>query len=178
MSDYKIIIGGHSQIPNTLPNIPNAELQFCKVGGAKLADFWHHPAFLSMRENKHDLAILFLGGNDVYDGCNPKQIATGIVHIADYLSTNNTDTVITLLEPRNYSPNNRFGLNPETYTSVARAVNRHLAKALKRRSIRTINLGARPFQHGHTRDGVHFNSVSKAHVISKFTKCIEHHMSA
>ena len=71
---YRVIIGGHSQVPTHLPNINEAEVSYCKLGGAKLDDFWIHPTFRSMRESNNDLAIIFLGGNDIHNCSEPNNI--------------------------------------------------------------------------------------------------------
>ena len=70
---YRVIIGGHSQVPDALPTLKDTEITICKVRGGKLKDFWNHSNFECMREKEHDLAILFLGGNDkgiMYAGSN------------------------------------------------------------------------------------------------------------
>ena len=61
MSTFKVIIGGHSNLPENLSESHNAVVKVCKLRGAKCFNFWSHPTFKSMREDKHDLAILFLG---------------------------------------------------------------------------------------------------------------------
>lgn len=178
MPPFKVIIGGHSQCP-AVENVPrNCEIQLCKVRGGKLSDFWSHSLFRCMRNEPHDLAILFLGGNDIHDGCSPNHIVGEILRIADHLKVINRKVVITLIEPRKYEPGNRFGVSPETYDKVARSINRKLSKPLQRKSIRTINLGAEPFMRGHVSEGVHFNYLTAQHLSLKFVKCIEHHMTA
>ena len=122
-------------------------------------------------------AILYLGGNDIFDGCNPRKIISDVVTIAKHLKCLNQSVVITLLEPRTYPIDNRFGIHPTTYTRVSNSVNKRLCVLLKKEAIRTINFGARPFQRGHRQDGVHFNFVTKHFMTLKFRRCIEHHMS-
>lgn len=85
MSDFKVIIGGHSQLADSFPDLDKTELIQCKVRGAKLADFWNHSTFRSMRENRHILDILFLGGNDTYDNCDFKVIVSDICLITDHI---------------------------------------------------------------------------------------------
>lgn len=177
MSEFKVIIGGHSQLPDDLPDFDKTSVTKCELRGAKLTDFWSHSTFRCMRENTHNLAILFLGGNDVYDNCEPKSIVSAICVITDHLLTLNDNVVITLLEPRNYPPSNRFGVSAKTYELVSKSVNKNLCKILKRKGVRTINLGARPFQYGHSHDGVHFDSLTKLHVTQKIAKCVEHHLN-
>lgn len=172
--NYRVVIGGHSQLP-VIPNLNHTEISICKLSGGKLSDFWSHPNFQCMRDKNYDLAILFLGGNDVNDSCKPSNIVSDIIHITEYLQQRNTNVVVTLLEPRQYSSNNRFGISPNTYEKVSKSVNKGLNKILKKRNVRTINLGARPFNEGHSRDGVHFNSTAKYYIAAKIKNCIEHH---
>lgn len=173
--NYRVIIGGHSQIPNVLPTLQDVQISVCRLPGGKLSDFWEHSKFTCMRENEHDLAIIFLGGNDVNNSTKPSDIINAILEIADYLKQRNKHVVVTLLEPRQYSVNNRFRVDSNTYDKVSRSINRALGKVLRKRSIRTLNFGAKTFAQGHTRDGVHFRSVTKAHITNKIINCIEHH---
>lgn len=174
---YRVIIGGHSQVPSVLPTLQDAEITVCKLPGGKLKDFWEHSTFTYMRENEHDLAIIFLGGNDVNNSTKPSDIINKILEIADYLKQRNKPVVVTLLEPRQYSVSNRFQVDSNTYDKVSRSINRALCKVLRKRSIRTLNFGAKTFVQGHTRDGVHFTSVTKSHITSKIINCIEHHQN-
>lgn len=172
---YTVAIGGHSQTPDI--TLPNTDISLCRLSGGKLVDFWSHATFQRMRCEPHDLSILFLGGNDIYDGCYPSEIVSDILKIGDHLKLLNKAVVITLIEPRHYAPGNRFGVSSETYERVSRSVNRKLLKLLKKRNIGVINLGARPFKLGHKSDGVHFNALTAIHVRSKFRNCVEHHMA-
>lgn len=173
----KVIIGGHSQVPHFIPPVQDTEIKICKVNGGKLKDFWEHPRFRVMREGEHDLAILFLGGNDIYDGCSPRELVNETLQIIDHLQQLNKRVAVTLLEPRHYSNNNRFGVSPNTYNKVSKAINKALLKNLNKRNIRTINLGAKPFAAGHTPDGVHFESLTRLHISSKLRNCIKHHFN-
>lgn len=172
--NYRVVIGGHSQLP-VIPDLSHTEIITCKLSGGKLRDFWSHPNFKCMRDDNHDLAILFLGGNDVNDSCKPSSIISDIINITEYLQQRNRNVVVTLLEPRQYSPNNRFGVSSNTYDKVSGSVNKGLCKILRKKSVRSINLGAKPFNQGHTRDGVHFNSTAKSYIAAKIRNCIEHH---
>lgn len=174
---YRVVIGGHSQVPNFIPALQDTEIEICKVNGGKLKDFWEHSRFHVMREDEHDLAILFLGGNDVYDGCSPRELINEILRITDHLQQLNKRVAVTLLEPRHYSNGNRFGVSPTTYNKVSKAINKGLWKSLKNKNIRTINLGAKPFATGHTADGVHFEPLTKFYIASKFRNCVEHHLN-
>lgn len=174
---YRLIIGGHSQVPNVLPTLLDVQITVCTLPGGKLDDFWEHYKFTCMRENEHDLAIIFLGGNDVNNSTKLSDIINEILGIADYLKQRNKHVVVTLLEPRQYSVNNRFRVDSNTYDKVSRSINRALCKVFRKRNIRTINFGAKTFVQGHTRVGVHFTSVTKAHVTSKIINCIEHYRS-
>ena len=82
---YSAIIGGHSQVPRHLPNLSNTTITTVKVNGAKLKHFWDHPKFDCLRKDEHDLAIVFLGGNYVYDGCVLKKIVGNIIDITNHL---------------------------------------------------------------------------------------------
>lgn len=67
MSRFSIILGGYSHLPEDILDIPETDITIGKLRGAKLSEFWVHARFRPMREDRHDLAILFLGGNDVKD---------------------------------------------------------------------------------------------------------------
>lgn len=173
---YRVILGGHSQVPDLIPALQGTEIEICKVNGGKLKDFWEHSRFRVMREDEHHLAVLFLGGNDVYDGCSPRDLINKILRITEHLQQLNRSVAVTLLEPRHYSTGNRFGVSPTTYNKVSKAINKGLLKGLKNKNVRTINLGAKPFATGHTADGVHFEPLTKHYIASKIRNCIEHHI--
>lgn len=177
MSRFTVALGGHSNLPEDILDIPETDITICKLRGAKLSDFWVHARYKPMREDRHDLAIHFLGGNDVKDNCNPNTILNYNLTISKHLQQLNKNVVIITLEPREYREGNRFGVSPITYRLVSNSINKNLCKLLKIIGIRILNINAQPFRHGHSREGVHFTPVTSAHISLKITNCIKHHMN-
>ena len=127
MPNFKAIVAGHSNVPSSFPEIPFVDLEVVRVPGAKLSDFWTQPEFVSIREQTRDLAILYLGGNDINNDSRPRVIVNEIKAILRHLLTIHRNVTFVLLEPRQYRRNNRFGINPEGYSNVAKYVNKRLS---------------------------------------------------
>ena len=87
---YRVVAGGHSQVPHALLALEDTDITICRVSGGKLKDFWHHTNFKCMRENEHDLVVLFLGGNDINESCTPVEVVNEILRVTDYLKQRNT----------------------------------------------------------------------------------------
>ena len=119
MTEFNLVVGGHSNLPDHVSDIHNTNITVCKLRGAKLDHFWEHSSFRPMRESNHDLAILFLGGNDIYENCEPKVILSKLIKIAEHLQHLNKKVVIVTLEPRQYQEGNRFNISTQTYERVS-----------------------------------------------------------
>ena len=174
MPNFKAIVAGHSNVPSSFPEIPFVQLEVVRVPGAKLSDFWTRSEFASIREQTHDLAVLYLGGNDINNETRPRVIINEIKAILCHLKTIHHNVTFVLLEPRQYRHNNRFGINPEGYSYVAKYVNKHLSPFLRKNSIRTINVTLDIVREGHSRDSVHFLAPSQAYIRRKIVRCIQH----
>lgn len=101
-----LIIGGHSQLPYTITNAPNAEMMKNRLSGTKLPDFRCHPIIWHVHEDMHDSTILFLGENDICDGYCPNQILTKIIQITDHPQTLDKKVIVTLTELTKYVSGN------------------------------------------------------------------------
>ena len=174
MPNFKAIVAGHSNVPSSFPEIPFVQLEVIRIPGAKLSDFWMRPEFAKIRDQTYDLAILYLGGNDINNDSQPRIIINEIKDILRHLLTIHRRVTFVSLEPRRYRPNNRFGINPEGYSYVAKYVNKHLSPFLRKNSIRTINVTLDLLREGHTRDGVHFLAPSQAYIRRKIVRCVQH----
>lgn len=82
---YRFVIGDHSQVPEFLPSLQDMKIKIFEVSGGNLKDLGDHSRFSIMHDDEHDLAILFLGGNDIYDCCSPRNETTEILRIIEHL---------------------------------------------------------------------------------------------
>ena len=122
---------------------PSFNKEVIRVPGAKLSDFWTRPEFAKICDQTYDLAILYLGGNDINNDSRPRIIVNEIKDILRHLLTIHRRVTFVSLEPRRYRPNNHFGINPEGYSYVAKYVNKHLSPFLRKNSIHTIRDGSK-----------------------------------
>ena len=116
-----------------------------------------------------------MGGNDVTH-LSRELIVGKILDLVDrFKASGSPQVVVTLVEPREYSSDNRFGIDNSEYKHSMNFINRKLKRLTHSRKFRVLNINARPFQTGHTVDGVHFNVQSRAAIVEKIVNCISHH---
>ena len=179
MGDDKLVtVVGHSLVPRNLGVIPGANIRIYRSPGAKAINFEHNNGLNQVLNYPHDLTILFLGGNDVYDGCIPSHITTNIESVIEQIHEYcNSDIAFVLLEHRNPRPGNRFGVSADQYNRVASNINNRLKRKYRNKPyVKFISVGAKPFQHGVT-DGVHFDVETQAHLTQKFRNTISRYIN-
>ena len=175
MSTFRVAIVGHSQVPTSLPGLPErVEVDLFRVSGAKAHNFFSHPVFRNLLHSRFDLVILWIGSNDIHDRCVVKDIASNIKAIVDQLETVCTPKVkICLIEPRHPDTTRHPHLDQEACNRIAKGINNNLQKrSLKGKGF--ITFSARPFSQSLARDGVHFNRDGRAHIEEKLRNAIMH----
>ena len=175
MPTFRAAIVGHSQVPTSLPGLPEGvEVELFRVSGAKARNFFSYPVFRNLLESRFDLIILWIGSNDIHDRCVVKDVARDIKAIVEQLEAVCTPKVkICLIEPRHPDNARHPHLDQETYNRIAKGINNNLQKrSLKGKGF--ITFSARPFTQTLARDGVHFNREGRAHIEEKLRNAIMH----
>ena len=172
---YRVVIGGHSQTPTSLPQIDNVIVTLNQIPGAKISAFWTDERFRDIRSVKHNLAVLFLGGNDLSNNSSPRAITDALLSIVSHLTSLHDKVVVVLIEHRELPDNNRHGITNLSYRQQRRRVNNNLARPLQRMNVRTLHFSDTFFAKLHTRDGVHFGSQARRGITNAFVSCITRH---
>ena len=173
---FKVVIGGHSQVPTHLKQIDNVALTINRVPGAKLSDFWSDARFRDIKSVAHNLAILFLGGNDISSNSSPREITDDLLNIVTHLTAIHNKVVVVLIEHREIPENTRFNITNISYRNQRCRINNNLTRTLRRMNVRTLHFSDSYFSRLHTRDGVHFNGNAKQGVANILMSCISHHL--
>lgn len=173
--DKLVAVVGHSLVPNSIGSVNGANIKIFRSPGALVSTFDSNHVLTEVLNWPHDLTILFLGGNDIKDGCIASQITNHIKDLIEKIHTNcQSHIAFVLIEHRNPPPRNRFGVTASQYNRVANSINNRLKREYKRTSyVQFLSVGAKPFQQG-TTDGVHFDETTKAHLKIKFRNTIKY----
>ena len=177
MACLKVAIVGHSQIPVSFPDIPSVDLRVFRLPGGRLGDFERDCILKDSLKWAHDLTILFIGGNDIPNLANELIVGKLIELVDKFKALGSCNVVVTLIEPREYSYGNRFGIDNDVYKYSMNFINRKIKRLSKSRNYRVLNVNAKPFQNGHTADGVHFNLQSRFAIVDKIRNCVVKHLN-
>ena len=172
-ANQRVAVVGHSLVPRDLGYIPGATVRIFRSPGAKASNFETNYILREALEWSHDLTILFIGGNDIYDGCVPSRITNDIQNVIEQIHEYcESQIAFVLVEHRNPPPRNRFNVSADQYNRVSNIINNRLKRKYKNKSyMRFLSVGAKPFQDGVT-DGVHFDAETKLHLKQKFINTI------
>lgn len=178
-TNKSIAIVGHSLVPQTIGTIGAATVDIYRSPGGKVSSFETNNVLSSVLHKPHDLTILFIGGNDINDDCVPSNIAKDIQHTVELIHSHcDSHIALVLIEYRNPRPGNRFNVTASKYRRIANNINNRLKRKFKSTSyVQFISVGAKPFQYGVTRDGVHFDENSKTQIKHKFRNCIRYFLN-
>ena len=170
---YKVAVVGHSQVPLHISSPRGINIRVFRRPGALLRHIDESP-LKEVFDYEPDLAILFLGGNDITVG--KEDARNTIAKIRDLLLRLKTvceRVVFVLIERRNYAERNPYGMTTEIYETHRRFINQNLRRFLRANNIRTINLAA-PWFAAHRRpDGIHLSHEAKEEFKRKVLICVE-----
>ena len=119
----KVAWVGHSQVPKQCRQIYGQNLILGRVSGAILEDAYY-PPISDIIESSPDITFVWLGGNDLDNGAEPKYVAEELIKLANHISQYSNVIYLCNLESRNYSNH----IRATNYQRKARATNRLLAK--------------------------------------------------
>ena len=133
-AEKSIAIVGHSLVPRSIGTVNGANIRIFRCPGSKASAFESSP-LSSVLQWPHDLTILFLGGNDVHDGCIPCNIVRDIEAVVELIHTYcHSHIALVLLEYRNPPLNNRFNVTPSQYRRIANSINNRLKRKYRNKS--------------------------------------------
>ena len=146
-TDKLVAIVGHSLVPPRLDYIEGAQVRIFRSPGAKALTFDSNK-ISEVLNWPHDLTIIFLGGNDIYDNCVPSKITNDIRSVIEQIhSSCHSHIAFVLIEHRNPPPGNRFHVSASLYNRVANSINNRLKRIFKNKSyVKFLSVGAKSFQ--------------------------------
>ena len=159
---FLISLVGHSNVPRDPLYVRDCEIRTFRSPGARADRFDDNPVLREVLGWQHDLAILFLGSNDVSPDVEAYEITENIKAIVNKLKQCARKVTIVLLEPRVITNAPPGRPDQGTYNRVVRSVNRKLQRDLREHDF--INFSAPYFRQHLKPDGVHWNSEGKAKV--------------
>ena len=173
-AEKSVAIVGHSLVPRDVGTVDGAKITTYRCPGAKASSFESSP-LSRVLQWPHDLTILFIGGNDVFDGCIPRNIAQDIEAVVESIHAYcHSHIALVLLEHRNPPLDNRFNVTPAQYRKVVNNINGRLKRKYRAKPyVQFLSVGAKPFQHGVT-DEIHFNKEAQFHLRLKFRNAIRY----
>ena len=65
MSQYRVAIAGHSQLPRELEVPDQVQLDIFRNPGALVRDFYHKEQLRKLFESSYNLVLVWIGSNDV-----------------------------------------------------------------------------------------------------------------
>ena len=152
----RISFVGHSNVPENfvVPGATQVEL-FRKRGG-HILNFFDDSTLSKVLDYTHELCYLFLGSNDIVEGCSTTEIVDAIIHVTRTIEARcRAKVVVLLVENRVY-----YGADPpicnENYKKAQQSINTQLRRAFKQtnRCIHLTGVLAK-----HMSDGVHFTQT-------------------
>ena len=150
-------------------------MEVCRVPGAKARHFFQDPRLYRVLDHQYDLAILWLGSNDIRRDTQVGEFLGIINNIATALRDRcGAQVHICHIEPRVFPPWGRGSawMDDEKYRLIAKAVNRRLPRVVK--WAKWLSFTARPFHNSLKIDGVHFSPEGRQHVNQKIKNAIEY----
>lgn len=173
--DKLVSIVGHSLVPSSIGDIEGTVIRVFRSPGARVANFNTNSTLNEVLHWRHDITILFIGGNDINDDCVPADITKDIIEVVEKIHVYcGSHICLVLLEHRNPPPNNRFNVTASKYNRIANNINNRLKRKLKSKEyVRFVSVSAKPFQVGVT-DGVHFDVESREALRRKLRNAIKH----
>lgn len=114
--DKLIAVVGHTLVPHSIGTVEGTTIKIFRSTGAKASSFENNSVLSRVLEWPHDFTILFIGGNDIHDGCVPRNLAGDIEAVVELIHSHcHSHIALVLVEHRNPPPNSRFNVTPSQY---------------------------------------------------------------
>lgn len=162
MTNYKIAIAGHSQLPREL-EINNAQVDIFRKPGALVKDFFSRETLGKVFEKTYDVVVLWIGSNDVKEDTSVRDLVLQILNIiVEVRRLCGAHVIFVSLEDRRYGERNRF-IPPHRYRTVREAINKRVRQwARSQPKVEVPGWSSNTFQLA--RDGVHFTADTKERI--------------
>ena len=124
----RVALVGHSQIPYDL-EVDGAEVSIFRAPGGKAYAFYEDDRLSDVLNWSGDLAIVWLGSNDIEEDTSVGEVVENIVNIKESIEEDcGATVVIILVEPRMYPDD--YPVTQSRYSKIQRGINRKLKKKL------------------------------------------------
>ena len=165
---FRVALLGHSQIPRRLDHhIEGVEVTIFRAPGGKVTNFLKDNRLNRILNFEHDLAIIWLGSNDLEYGGTSRLTVDSLISVANLVEEQCHSRVILVeLENRKYPPYNER-IPEGDYMRLKRAVN----KKIQKHRFKYIHFRTSQFELDV--DGVHFTEDAQGLVREKLIKVIK-----
>ena len=149
-------------VPETVNlDLDNVTIDIFCYPGATINSLNHRLDHSNFWNKTYDLVILCIGGNDLTHD-EVSRVFDKYCDLVRRLLTQSSSLSVCTIEYRLYDPDNRFGVDRQTYRSKVIKINPKIRRFISKLGHRYLDLGKTAFTHNRTRDGVHFNSLAQA----------------
>ena len=111
---FRVAIVGHSLVPVSFDSSPFVSVSISRKPGAKFQD-WECSEFSEFFAARFDLAIVFLGGNDLAIA-ETQEVVNRAKFLAERASECANQVRVCTIEQRNYSEFNRFRVSNQAFS--------------------------------------------------------------
>ena len=165
----KVALVGHSQLPHSL-EVEGADIEIFRSPGGRAYSFYDDDDLNDVLNWSGDLAILWLGSNDIMQDTNVWEVVNDIIGIKESIEEETGATVVIILvEPRCYPDDEP--VDEAQYRKIQKSINRKLERELSETEFIRFNLPL--YEQELAEDGVHFTSYGKELIEEKISDCIE-----
>ena len=168
----RVALVGHSQLPYDL-EVEGADIEIFRSPGARAYSFYEDEILNEVLNWSGDLAIIWLGSNDIYNGTHVSEVVDNITNIKESIEEEcGAEVVIILVEPRCY--NDDHPVSETKYRKLQKGINRKLERELP--DTEFIQFNTSTYQQELSSDGVHFSDYGKELIRDRIITCIEEHL--
>ena len=172
----KVALLGHSNLrsvpdPDGFWHYREFQIETFCCSGATIGNVTTYPEYKKLVTKNFDVVIVFLGGNDLRNGCNIANLYDSLKTLLEDLN----NTIIPKFGTYLLEPEARLG-KPEFISEKGyyRLRNSLLRKVKNKKELRALTLVGKDLNLSHIgKDGVHFNKRG----VKKFREIIEDHLS-
>ena len=172
-----IAIVGHSLVPKTVNlDLDNVTIDIFRYPGATIDSLNHRLDHSNFWNKTYDLVILCIGGNDLTHD-EVSSLFNKYCDLVRRLLTQTSSINVCTIEYRLYDPDNRFGVDRQTYRSKVIRINPKIRRFISKLGHRYLDPGKTAFTRNRTRDGVHFNSLAQAKFCQYINREVRQYLS-
>ena len=169
----RVALVGHSQLPYSL-EVEGADVEIFRSPGGRAYSFYEDGNLNDVLNWSGDLAILWIGSNDIQQNTHVSDVVDNIIDIKESIEEEcGATVVIILIEPRCYPDD--YPVDEARYRKIQKSINRKLERVLP--DTEFIQFNTSMYQQELAEDGVHFSEEGKELIEDRIRSCIEEHLS-